>query len=109
VLAEVADSGYDLTHAGGPTMNPRTPEVALPVVAEMQAEVSRRGPRRPASPAEPPRTAQPEQEGTPAVEEQTEPPACHGPGAGSFLFDDPYWDDAFDSYHNPTLRTCCRS
>lgn len=24
-----------------------------------------------------------------------------------FLFDDPYWDDAFCSYYDPTLRTCC--
>jgi len=24
-----------------------------------------------------------------------------------FRFDDPYWDDAFDSYHSPTLRICC--
>ena len=68
-------------------MNPRTPEVELPDVAEMRAET--------------PRTAQPEQEEALA--------ACDGPGAESFLFDDPYWDDAFDSYHDPTLRTCCRS
>ena len=76
-------------------MNPRTPEVELPDVAEMRAEA--------------PRTAQPEQEEAPAAEERTEPAACDGPGAESFLFDDPYWDDAFDSYHDPTLRTCCRS
>jgi parvulin-like peptidyl-prolyl isomerase len=25
-----------------------------------------------------------------------------------FLFEDPYWDDAFCSYYDPTLRTCCR-
>jgi hypothetical protein len=25
-----------------------------------------------------------------------------------FLFDDPYWDDAFGSYYDPTLSTCCR-
>jgi hypothetical protein len=25
-----------------------------------------------------------------------------------FLFDDPYWDDAFCSYYDPTLGTCCR-
>jgi hypothetical protein len=24
------------------------------------------------------------------------------------LFEDPYWDDAFCSYYDPTLRTCCR-
>ena len=26
---------------------------------------------------------------------------------GGFLFPDPYWDDAFASYYDPTLRTCC--
>jgi hypothetical protein len=26
-----------------------------------------------------------------------------------FLFEDAYWDDAFCSYYDPTLRTCCRS
>jgi hypothetical protein len=36
------------------------------------------------------------------------PRACDEPRPESFLFDDPYWDDAFDSYHDPTLRTCCR-
>ena len=25
-----------------------------------------------------------------------------------FRFNDPYWDDAFNSYYDPTLRTCCR-
>ena len=24
-----------------------------------------------------------------------------------FLFD-PYWDDAFSAYYDPTLRTCCQ-
>jgi hypothetical protein len=24
-----------------------------------------------------------------------------------FLFQDPYWDDQFCSYYDPTLRTCC--
>jgi hypothetical protein len=24
-----------------------------------------------------------------------------------FLFEDPYWDDAFCSYYDPTMRTCC--
>jgi len=28
------------------------------------------------------------------------------PGQG-FLFD-PYWDDAFSAYYDPTLRTCCQ-
>jgi len=26
-----------------------------------------------------------------------------------FLFDDPYWDDAFCSYYDPTLGTCCHT
>jgi len=25
-----------------------------------------------------------------------------------FLFEDPFWDDAFCSYYDPTLGTCCR-
>jgi hypothetical protein len=29
--------------------------------------------------------------------------------AEGFLFEDPYWDDAFCSYYDPTLRTCCRT
>ena len=89
-------------------MNPRAHEVALPVVAETQAGVPRTGQRSAARPAEPPRTTQTVEEGAPATEEQREPHACDEPGSESFLFDDPYWDDAFDSYHNPTLRTCCR-
>ena len=44
-----------------------------------------------------------------AAEEGKKPRACDEPEAVSFLFDDPYWDDVFDSYHDPTLRTCCRS
>ena len=24
-----------------------------------------------------------------------------------FLFEDPYWDDAFCSYFDPNMRTCC--
>jgi len=40
--------------------------------------------------------------------DRTKPRACDDPRTESFLFDDPYWDDAFDSYHDPTLRTCCR-
>jgi len=26
-----------------------------------------------------------------------------------FLFEDPYWDDAFCSYYDPTLGTCCHT
>ena len=66
---------------------------------EMSAREGKSGPSR---------TAQPEWEEAGAAEEQKKLRACDEPGAESFLFDDPYWDDAFDSYHNPTLRTCCR-
>lgn len=43
-----------------------------------------------------------------AAVEEGAPKACPDPAAKGFRFDDPYWDDAFDSWHNPTLRTCCR-
>ena len=84
-------------------MNPRTPQVELPPVAETRADaaLTRRG-----NPARKP--------GPSPATEATESPrtgdlrACDETGAEPFLFDDPYWDDAFDSYHNPTLRTCCR-
>ena len=115
MLAEAAYTGCALTYASGPIMNPRTPEVEPPVVADMQGEVPRIGRRSSACPAEPLQPDRPEQleqleqEGAPAAEEQTKPRACDEPGAESFLFDDPYWDDAFDSYHSPTLRTCCGS
>jgi hypothetical protein len=56
-----------------------------------------------------PRMAQPEREGARAAEDRRTPRPCEEPRLASFLFDDPYWDDAFDSYHDPTLRTCCRS
>jgi hypothetical protein len=26
-----------------------------------------------------------------------------------FLFEDPYWDEAFCAYYDPTLRTCCHT
>ena len=50
------------------------------------------------------RTGRPETEE--AAEEQGKP-LCDELAAEPFRFDDPYWDDVFDSYHNPTLRTCC--
>ncbi|RMF25718.1 MAG: hypothetical protein D6760_00335 [Deltaproteobacteria bacterium] len=31
---------------------------------------------------------------------------CEAGPAATFRFDDPYWDEAFDSYHSPTLRVC---
>jgi hypothetical protein len=37
------------------------------------------------------------------AEKRDEPQAERG-----FLFEDPYWDDAFCSYYDPTLGTCCR-
>ncbi len=102
--AEAAYTGHVLTRANGPIMNPRTPEVGLPVVAEMQAEVARLGWRSPACPSEPSQVCEVMESREPG-----KPRACDEPRAESFLFDDPYWDDAFDSYHNPTLRTCCGS
>jgi hypothetical protein len=89
-------------------MNPRTPEVELPAVAEMPAETPRVGRGSSARPTEPSRATPPEREGARAGASLREPGACDERAAESFLFDDPYWDDAFDSYHNPTLRTCCR-
>ena len=67
---------------------------------EMPAREEKNGPSR---------TARLEREGPRAAETPREPGACDEPGGESFRFDDPYWDDAFDSYHDPTLRTCCRS
>jgi hypothetical protein len=95
-------------HGSGPIMNPSTRGVELPVTAGMQAEMPRIGPTTTTCPAEAPGTTKPEREGTRAAEEQSEPRACAPLEGHPFLFDDPYWDDAFDSYHDPTLRTCCR-
>jgi hypothetical protein len=108
VPVEEAYTGGVFAHEDGPIMNPRTPEVELPVVSEMQAEVPRIARRIPDCPPEASRTAQPERREARAAEERRKPRVCNEPGAKSFLFDDPYWDDAFDSYHDPTLRTCCR-
>jgi len=33
--------------------------------------------------------------------------SAHQQDEQGFLFEDPYWDDAFCSYYDPTLRTCC--
>jgi hypothetical protein len=58
---------------------------------------------------EPGQTAQTDREEVRDAGEPVPPRSCEAPGAQPFLFDDPYWDEAFDSYHDPTLRTCCRS
>ena len=58
--------------------------------------------------SEPSRKTQPEQEGTGVCEEPGRPRAGDDLGSVSFRFDDPYWDDVFGSWHDPTLRTCCR-
>ncbi len=43
-----------------------------------------------------------------AGEEEKEEAASQAPPPdGGFLFLDPYWDDAFASYYDPTLGTCC--
>ncbi|MGH2795924.1 MAG: hypothetical protein ACRDKG_16660 [Actinomycetota bacterium] len=38
----------------------------------------------------------------PARPEETSEAAEHG-----LRFEDPYWDDAFCAWWDPTLRTCC--
>ena len=43
-----------------------------------------------------------------ATKECRKPRARGEAEAQSFRFDDPYWDEAFNSYYDPTLRTCCR-
>jgi len=35
------------------------------------------------------------------------PPDVQRQEGEGFLFQDPYWDDQFCSYYDPTLRTCC--
>jgi hypothetical protein len=35
------------------------------------------------------------------------PPDSQRQEEKGFLFLDPYWDDQFCSYYDPTLRTCC--
>jgi hypothetical protein len=50
--------------------------------------------------------ASPEQPSEPAHPERTEKRGERQEEEG-FLFDDPYWDDVFCSYYDPTLRTCC--
>jgi hypothetical protein len=35
------------------------------------------------------------------------PPGSQRQEDKGFLFLDPYWDDQFCSYYDPTLRTCC--
>jgi len=50
---------------------------------------------------------EPEQEGAETAEKEKKPEACKDPWKEGFRFDDPYWDEAFDSFYSPTLRTCC--
>jgi len=46
---------------------------------------------------------------TPPRREQANdtPPGDQRQEEKGFLFLDPYWDDQFCSYYDPTLRTCC--
>jgi len=39
--------------------------------------------------------------------EKEAPPGDQRRDEKGFLFLDPYWDDQFCSYYDPTLRTCC--
>ena len=45
--------------------------------------------------------------GAGTAENEKKPEACKDIWKDGFRFDDPYWDDAFDSYHSPMLRVCC--
>ena len=54
-----------------------------------------------------PQKSQKKQEGAEAAEKAKKPEACKDIWTEGFRFDDPYWDDAFDSYHSPMLRVCC--
>lgn len=56
-----------------------------------------RKPRAPKAKAPRPRP-RPEKDAPPSGERREEK---------GFLFLDPYWDDEFCSYYDPTLRTCC--
>ena len=69
----------------------------------MQTEVTRTQPKSPPRPTEASRALE-----VTEARETGESRVCNEPGTEPFRFDDPYWDDAFDSYHNPTLRVCCK-
>jgi len=56
----------------------------------------------------PVRTARRRKRKARAAKERRKPRARKEAEVQSFRFDDPYWDDAFNSYYDPTLRTCCR-
>ena len=56
------------------------------------------------------RKAQARKAKTPRLRPKSEkeaPPDHQGQEEKGFLFLDPYWDDQFCSYYDPTLRTCC--
>jgi hypothetical protein len=57
---------------------------------------------------EPGRAAQRRKKEPQGIKNGKKTPACPANEAESFRFDDPYWDEAFNSYYDPTLRTCCR-
>ena len=84
-------------------MNDGTPEVEAPTATEVQVESPSPQEASPVRPAETSRVGDVKE-----ARETGESRACDEFGTEAFRFDDPYWDDAFDSYHNPTLRTCCR-
>lgn len=62
---------------------------------------------RPARATETPRAARRPKRANQRRKSRNQPRRPDGETKG-FRFDDPYWDDAFDSYYDPTLRTCCR-
>ena len=59
--------------------------------------------RAKAKKARPPRAQTRERQ----VESEEAARSGDGQAERGFLFEDPYWDDAFCSYYDPTLRTCC--
>jgi hypothetical protein len=84
-------------------VNYGTPEVEPPTATEVQVEAPSPQPASPARPAETSRVGD-----VTEARETGESRARDEFGTEAFRFDDPYWDDAFDSYHNPTLRVCCK-
>jgi hypothetical protein len=84
-------------------VNYGTPEVEAPTATEVQVEAPSPQPASPVRPAEASRVGD-----VTEARETGESRARDEFGTEAFRFDDPYWDDAFDSYHNPTLRVCCK-
>ena len=71
----------------------------------MRKKVSVLEKRRRRSGGAPPRSArQPRDD---RERRREEPPPAQDPCEAGFRFD-PYWDEAFAAYYDPTMGTCCR-